>query len=66
MCTLHHVCSIIAGSEALPVSRVPVSAKYVPISPGSFDRKCEAPTSGKSPIPHSGIANSVLIAVGLS
>ena len=46
--------------ETIPLRRVPVNARYVPSSPGSVLRKCEEPTSGKSPIPHSGIAKIVL------
>ena len=41
--------------SAAPI-RAPVSARYVPTSAGSRDRKCEPPTSGKKPIPVSGIA----------
>ncbi len=46
--------------QAIPFSRVPVKARYMPIWPGSWFRKCAAPTSGYRPIPHSGMANNVL------
>ncbi len=43
-----------------PFKRVPVRARYMPMCPGSWFRKWAAPTSGYRPMPHSGMANSVL------
>lgn len=43
-----------------PVRRAPVSARYAPSSPGRCGSSAIMPTSGNSPMAHSGIANSVL------
>ena len=48
------------GASVAPFNRMPVRPKYVPRYPGSRGRKYEAPTSGNRPMPHSGMAKTVL------
>ena len=47
----------LAATPSAAPSRSPVSAQYAPSSPGSRGRNQVAPTSGKKPMPTSGMAN---------